>query len=159
MTETLQELKHNGAVVAVRERLSEGTSAGVEVISLSYGGTTLRLCPTRGLGILDMIVDGLRVGWDSPVGGPVHPALVNLESRNKLGWLDGFSELLVRCGLAYMGPPGSDEEAGPIVGDITLHGRVANIPAHSVELTCDDDAVVVRVAWSTSRCCLAHVFV
>lgn len=144
MPHIIETLEYSGQTVATRERLDEGTSAGVEVVTLTFGGTVARVCPTRGMGILDLTVDGVRVGWDSPVAGPVHPAFVNLESRNKLGWLDGFSELLVRCGLAYMGPPGADEEAGPIVGDITLHGRAANIPAHSVEIGCDDNGPFVR---------------
>ena len=32
--------------------------------------------------------------------GPVNPAFVNLSGLGGLGWLDGFDELLARCGLA-----------------------------------------------------------
>ena len=144
MSDVIQTLEHNGQPVATWERLDDGPAAGVDVVTLRFGGTTARICPTRGMGILDVHVGDVRAGWDSPVGGPIHPALVNLESRNKLGWLDGFSELLVRCGLAFMGPPGADDEAGPIAGDLTLHGRVANIPASGVAISCDDGGVTVR---------------
>ena len=44
----------------------------------------------------------------------MHPAFVNLESRGQLGWLDGFNEWLCRCGLAFNGPPGADEDGTPI---------------------------------------------
>jgi galactose mutarotase-like enzyme len=53
---------------------------------------------------------------------------MNLESRNGLGWLDGFNEWFVRCGLEFFGPPGPG---------ITLHGRISNIPASQVELIVD----------------------
>ena len=144
MATTLQTTESGHSVRAIHERLNSGPSDGVEVVTLTNKSVSVRICPTRGMGILDATFDGVRVGWDSPVNGPVHPALVNLESRNKLGWLDGFTELFVRCGLAFMGPPGPDEHAGPIVGDITLHGRIANTPAQSVEIECHDDVAIVR---------------
>jgi hypothetical protein len=52
-----------------------------------------------------------------------------------LGWLDGFSELLCRCGLESNGPPEFDE-AGRLLRP--LHGRIANTPAHRVELLTDE---------------------
>ena len=33
---------------------------------------------------------------------------MNLESRGGLGWLDGFNELVVRCGYEWTGHPGID---------------------------------------------------
>ena len=58
----------------------------------------------------------------------VHPSYVNLAERNGLGWLNGFNELLCRCGLASQGPPGDDGGE-----KLTLHGRIANLPATQVE--------------------------
>src|SRR6266542_4715801 len=46
-----------------------------------------------------------------------------------LGWLGGFDEWLCRCGLANNGPPGDDGGT-----PLTLHGRIANLPAHHVEV-------------------------
>ena len=126
-----------------RYRLRDGLSDGVEVVEITRGGTTAVVCPTRGMGVLEMRVGDTRVGWDSPVAGPVHPALVNLNSRGGLGWLDGFSELLVRCGLAFNGPPGTDEAAGPIAQEVTLHGRIANTPARDVRVEADGESVTV----------------
>src|SRR5690606_12104517 len=71
---------------------------------------------------------GARLGWNSPVSdGPVHPSLVNLSALGGFGWLDGFDELLARCGLEHTGPPMQD---GPFVH--SLHGRISNQPAHEV---------------------------
>lgn len=144
MTTSSESLQSDDQDFARRERLSGGPSDGVEVVTLSYAGTTVRVCPTRGLGVLDVTVGETAIKWDSPVQGPVHPALVNLHARNQLGWLDGFTELVARCGLVYVGPPGADDAAGPIDGDITLHGRVANLPAYDVVIDRDADGVFVR---------------
>jgi hypothetical protein len=61
--------------------------------------------------------------------GPVHPKFVQLSDRGGLGWLAGFDELLCRCGLASNGPPGADGRT-----PLTLHGRIANLPAQAVEV-------------------------
>jgi hypothetical protein len=80
----------------------------------------------------------LRLGWDSPVQRPVHPQFVDQSARNGLGWLDGFNELLCRCGLSFVGPPGKDDGArNGVEAHLTLHGRVANIPAHAVSIDVD----------------------
>lgn len=118
-----------------KERLRGGPSDGIDVVTLDSGAVTLDVLPTRGMGLWRGVCDGLRLGWDSPVKHPVHPARVNLESRGGLGWLDGFSEWLCRCGLAFNGPPGDDEDGTPL----TLHGRIANRSAHLLQLIIDPD--------------------
>src|SRR5690606_6683038 len=53
----------------------------------------------------------------------------------------GFNEWMVRCGLEFAGHPGTDEfitntgEMGEM--DLTLHGKIGNIPASKVELLID----------------------
>jgi hypothetical protein len=68
----------------------------------------------------------------------VHPRHVNLAERGGLGWLSGFDELLCRCGLAWNGPPGEDTYTDKLGRSqresLTLHGRIANQPAHHVEV-------------------------
>ncbi len=110
----------------VRE-LRGGESHGVQVVTISNGAVELSLLPTRGMGVWKGRYRDLSLGWQSPVRRPVHPSLVNLHDRNGLGWLNGFNELMCRCGLAFNGPPGQDEGTA-----ITLHGRIANLPAHRV---------------------------
>ena len=82
------------------------------------------------------------LGWRSPVHGPVHPALVRLCEASGLGWLDGFDELLVRCGLESNGAPEFNEDGTVRYG---LHGKIANIPAHKVELAIDGESGEIAV--------------
>lgn len=112
-----------------------GRSVGVEVVTLDNGALAVEIVPTRGMGLHRGEYRGGRIGWDSPVrDGPVNPALVRLEDRGGLGWLDGFDELMVRCGLAHNGPPFETVAPDGRRTMHPLHGRIANIPAHEVEL-------------------------
>lgn len=127
---------------AVRQwRLHGGLSEGVEVLEINNGALKLEVLPTRGMGIWRGNFQGLPIGWNSPVKRPVHPAFVNQTERGGLGWLAGFNELICRCGLSFMGPPGrdADHKDHPILGELTLHGKIANIPAHRVEVTFHPD--------------------
>jgi hypothetical protein len=115
---------------SVRKRtLHGGLREGVELVEVHNGALSYAVVPTRGMGLWRGAYRGNFLGWRSPVQGPVHPAFVNLADRGGLGWLAGFDEWLCRCGLASNGPPGND--AGT---PLTLHGRIANLPAHYVEV-------------------------
>ncbi|MBI1348536.1 DUF4432 family protein [bacterium] len=119
---------------SVRVRtLKGGESHGVCVVELCNGPLSLSILPTRGMSVWKGHYRELPLEWKSPVPRPVHPAFVNLHDRNGLGWLNGFNELMVRCGLTFNGPPGNDEGT-----DVTLHGRIGNLPAHRVTLRIDD---------------------
>lgn len=119
-----------------RGTIAGGPGDGVQLVRLRNRTTSVEVVPTRGMGLWRAECDGLPLGWQSPVASLTHPRLVNLESRNGLGWLDGFNELLCRCGLAWNGPPGTDDgNPSPIESALTLHGRIANTPAHSVEVS------------------------
>ena len=61
------------------------------------------------MGILEVISGDLRLGWNSPVKEVVHPSFIDLESRGGLGWLEGFNEWMVRCGLEFILHPGKDQ--------------------------------------------------
>jgi Domain of unknown function (DUF4432) len=113
-----------------KRTLRGGTSEHVDVIELNNGRLSLSILPTRGMGIWRGFCDGLSLGWKSPVPFPVHPSFVNLQDNGGLGWLRGFNEWICRCGLDSNGPPGPDG---------TLHGRIANIPAHTVSVTVDPE--------------------
>lgn len=113
-----------------KKTLQGGTSEGVELVELDNGEISISVLPTRGMGIFDVRFKEIGFGWESPVKRPTHPAFVNLQARDGLGWLGGFNEFLCRCGLAWHGAPGVDEKTGEF---LTLHGRIANIPAHYVE--------------------------
>ncbi|WP_337121537.1 DUF4432 family protein, partial [Staphylococcus aureus] len=59
-----------------------------------------------------------------------------LESRNGLGWLDGFNEMIVRCGFEWTGHPGVDDN-GKL---LSLHGRAGNTPASKVIVDIAEEA-------------------
>jgi hypothetical protein len=119
---------------SVRKRtLRAGPGAGIDIIDVDNGALTFSVLPTRGMGLWRGSYRGMPLGWQSPVVGPVHPKFVELSARNGIGWLTGFDEWLCRCGLAWMGPPG-DDNGFPL----TLHGRIANLLAHRVEVIVED---------------------
>ena len=124
-----------------RTVLRGGKQEGVELITIDNGNLSIRVIPTRGMGILDVRKGDVRLGWDSPVKEVVHPAFVNLESRGGLGWLEGFNEWMVRCGLEFAGHPGQDEfvnNTGDVATmDLTLHGKIQNVPASDWEVLVD----------------------
>jgi hypothetical protein len=119
----------------------DGLRAGVDGIEVHNGRLAVMVLPTRGMGIHRAVLAGCPelspLGWKSPVRGPVHPALVDLGEPSGLGWLDGFDELLVRCGLESNGAPEHDPQTGRL--RYPLHGRIANRPAHHVTLSVDTD--------------------
>lgn len=139
-----------------QRRLRGGLSDGVDVISIDNGSLKLDVLPTRGMGVWRGNFQGTPIGWDSPVKQPVHPAFVNQTERGGLGWLAGFNELICRCGLSFMGPPGRDEafKDHPILGELTLHGKIANIPAHRVEVTTDSATGRIAVTGIVDECSL-----
>ncbi|QEH38437.1 hypothetical protein OJF2_70380 [Aquisphaera giovannonii] len=117
-----------------KRRLRGGRRDGVDLVEVDNGRLSFSIIPTRGMGIWKGSFDGDRLGWDSPVAdGPVNPAFVNLAAHGGLGWLDGFDELLVRCGLSWNGAPFEvkSRKADGSEGNTTynLHGKIANIPA------------------------------
>lgn len=115
--------------------LRGGRREGVRVVRLDNGTLSVDLIPTRGMGIWKGESRGKPLGWSSPVtDGPIHPGFVNLAGLGGFGWLDGFDELLARCGMESNGPPVQD---GPFAHG--LHGRIQNIPAHRVSIEVDDD--------------------
>jgi hypothetical protein len=124
------------------QRLTGGLSEGVDVLTVKNGRLEIKILPTRGMGVWDMTYDGVRIGWQSPVPGPVHPSFVNLADPSGLGWLDGFDELVVRCGLQSNGAP-EFSDTGQLRRP--LHGRIANLPARSVEVEFDAESQEVTV--------------
>ena len=135
-----------------RIHLAGGLSQSMEVVDICTGPLLVRILPERGMGHWKAWTGKFELGWESPVrNGPVHPALVNQERRGGLGWLDGFDELLCRCGLGSVGPPGKEE--GGVT--FTLHGRIANLPAWQLECWIDSTpARQIHVRGSVDECSL-----
>jgi galactose mutarotase-like enzyme len=123
--------------------LHGGKQEGVEVIVVNNGKLEFTVVPTRGMGLLSAKLGDVRLGWNSPVKEVVHPRHINLNSRGGLGWLEGFNEWMVRCGLESNGGPGPDEFINNVgdkaTMDLTLHGKIENIPASEVEIVVEKE--------------------
>lgn len=115
--------------------LKGGKQQGSELLTINSNDFTIKLSPTRGLGIISVVGDGIRMGWDSPVDEIVHPKFINLESRAGLGWLDGFNEMMVRCGFEWTGH--AVQADGMMY---TLHGRAQNTPVSKLVVEVLDKA-------------------
>ena len=122
--------------------LRGGLSEGVEVVRVDNGAFSFEVLPTRGMNLWKAWAKGLELGWKSPVRGPVHPQYVDMGEPSGLGWLDGFDELLVRCGLESNGAPEHDENGKLLY---PLHGRIGNRPAHKVTVSVDGDSGEISV--------------
>lgn len=131
----------NGYCITKRT-LRAGLSEGVQSIRVDNGAFCFEVLPTRGMGLWKAWLRGEEIGWRSPVQGPVHPRFVPWFEPGGLGWLEGFDELLVRCGLESNGAPEFDDR-GRV--KYPLHGRIANRPAHQAEVEIDDTAGEIAV--------------
>ncbi|MBO3802586.1 MAG: aldose 1-epimerase family protein [Candidatus Brockarchaeota archaeon] len=119
-----------------KKRLRGGLQDGVDIVEVNNGRLSFTVVPTRGMGVWKGKFEGYPLGWESPVKIPVHPRHVRLEDRGGLGFLDGFNEWIVRCGLESNGAPGEDTIIDNMGNekkvDLNLHGKIANIPADYV---------------------------
>lgn len=131
-----------------KHTLAGGLRHGVECVVVDNGAMRFTILVTRGMGIRHAHLGAMTLGWDSPVDGPVNPAYVNLWHPDGLGWLDGFDELFVRCGLTSNGAPEWDDQGRLIC---PLHGRIANIPAHTVTVEVDPDKGTIAVTGSVDE--------
>ena len=137
-------------MVCCQAGLRGGLADGVDVIEVRNGDFRFTVLPTRGMGIWEAWQGDFRFGWKSPVEGPVHPRSVRLSDPSGLGWLEGFDELLVRCGLEYNGGPEFNPNGTVRYG---LHGKIANTPAHKVDVSVDaqDGRIAVTGVVDESR--------
>lgn len=126
-----------------KRTLRGGLRDGVDLVEVDNGQLWFAVVPTRGMGIWGAVCGDMHLGWSSPVDGPVNPAFVPLWEPSGFGWLSGFDEMLVRCGLESNGAPEFRPD-GTL--QWPLHGKIANTPANQVEVTIDGDSgeIVVR---------------
>lgn len=125
-----------------KRTLRGGLRDGVEIVEVDNGAICVTVLPTRGMGLWRVACGELTLGWRSPVRGPVHPRFVPLYRGDGCGWLTGFDELLVRCGLESNGAPVFGSQ-GEVLHP--LHGRIANLPAQRLELEFDAAASALRL--------------
>jgi hypothetical protein len=120
----------------------DGKACGMKCLSIDTGRTVATLLPSRGMGLWKCWAGPHELGWQSPVRGPVHPALVPIGDPSGIGWLEGFDELLVRCGLLSNGAPELDASG---VVRYPVHGRIANLPAHALRIEVHPELGVMDV--------------
>lgn len=142
-------LGDDGPHVSIRSyTLHGGLREGVQVVEIDNGTLSVAVLPTRGMGVWKGRCGDTALGWESPVKDPVHPAFINPPERGGLGWLKGFNEWIVRCGLNSMGAPGTDTvldySGNPSEVQLSLHGNIANTPARRVELEVTEEAIILR---------------
>ena len=90
-----------------RTTLRGGKQEGVDAITIDTGVVTAVVLPTRGMNVYEVRCRGLRLGWDSPSAEIVHPALIDLESRGGLGWLEATADRIRAVEPGFSGPPPS----------------------------------------------------
>lgn len=117
-----------------RFRTDGGIRSGCELIVADSDQARAVICTTRGMSLWRARLGGIDCQWRSPVKGPVHPAWVPLDDPSGIGWLDGFDELLVRCGLRSFGAPDFDDRGRLLY---PLHGRIGNLPADNIQVELD----------------------
>jgi Domain of unknown function (DUF4432) len=126
-------------------RLVGGLGDGVDVVEIDTGCMRTVILPTRGMSLWKAWSQQTEIGWQSPVHGPVHPNLVPIFDPNGIGWLEGFDELVVRCGLQSNGAPDFDSR-GTL--RYPLHGRIGNLPADWLAIEIDREAGTLDVIGS-----------
>lgn len=126
-----------------RYRWHSGKQAGCELLVVRSPSICAMICPTRGMSLWKAQLGSVACQWESPVHGPIHPGLVPLSDPSGLGWLDGFDELLVRCGLRSFGAPDFDANGRLL---FPLHGSIGNIPAENVSIQLSDDQESLTVS-------------
>ena len=124
-----------GKITSRYGKFHGGVSDQVEVIEVDTGCVRVLILPTRGMGIWKMEKDGNTFSWESPICGPIHPSQVPIFDPSGIGWLEGFDEFVVRCGLESNGAPENDSH-GQL--QYPLHGRIGNLPAQSLSIEYDE---------------------
>ncbi|MDR1484456.1 MAG: aldose 1-epimerase family protein [Planctomycetaceae bacterium] len=118
------------------KRFTGGRCDCVDLVTIDNGLVSIDLLPTRGMGIQRINCQDVKLQWNSPNIRPVHPSFVQLSDPSGTGWLEGFTEWLVRCGLESNGAADFDEN-GKLLRP--MHGRIANTPADFLQLEENND--------------------
>lgn len=129
-------------------QIQAGSAAAMHCLTIDTGSVAATILPDRGMGLWKCWSGDLEFGWQSPVSGPVHPSLVPVQDASGIGWLEGFDELLVRCGLQSNGAP-EFAENGTV--RYPLHGRIANLPAHRLDMQIDVENGILDVVGAVSE--------
>ncbi len=128
-----------------------GLSDGVDVVEVDNGRFSFIILLSKGMNLWRGRCGDVQLKWDSPVRGPVNPRHVPIYHPNGCGWLEGFDEWLVRCGLESNGAPEFDSHG---VLKYPLHGRIGNLPARRVKVSFDAETGEIAVTGIVEEACL-----
>lgn len=126
-----------------KRRLRGGARDGVDIIEVDNGKFSFTIIPSRGMGLWKGRCGDVELKWNSGVHGPINPRLVPISDPSGLGWLEGFDEWIARCGLESNGAPEFAENGVLKYG---LHGRIENLPARRVKVTCNTETGEISVS-------------
>ena len=98
--------------------LHGGKQEGVDVVLVDNGRLKFLFASWHGRFVGQPGGCSLRLEFS--VKEVVHPQYINLQSRNRLGWLEGFNEWMVRCGLENNGHPGIDKFINNVGDEATM---------------------------------------
>lgn len=143
------ELSQDGNCQFEFSTLQQGRSQGVQMLKSHVGCVKLDLILSRAANIGYLEFNGVSVGWRSPIQGPVHPHFVPLYRPDGLGWLEGFDEVLARCGLGNVGGPEFNERHQLVQ---PLHGALSNQPCRSAKAIVDRQKREVVFETETEEC-------
>ena len=132
-----------GGYSITKRTLRGGLRDGVDIIEVDNGQLRFVVLPTRGMGIWRAFCGDLRLGWTSPVQGPVNPAFVPLWEPSGLGWLSWLRRANRALRIGEQRRP-EFRPNGTLLNP--LHGKIANIPAHQVEVAIDGDSGEMAVS-------------
>ena len=125
------------------ELLRGGLRDGLHLLTIDNGQIRVAILPERGLGLWKAWANRCRIGMAFPHCRPSSsPIGFRVSEPSGLGWLDGFDELLVRCGLYSNGAPEFAAQGQLIY---PLHGHIANLPAHRLDVSLDESSGAITV--------------
>lgn len=116
--------------------LRGGKADGVRAIEINTGVVRFTVLPDRCMDIAQAYYKENAVSWFSKTG----ITAPSFYEKDGLSWLRGFyGGLITTCGLKNIGSP---------VGELGLHGRIANTPASKVSVFADwvNDEYIMRVS-------------
>ena len=121
--------------------LHGGKQEGVELITIDNGTMTLSVTPTRGMGLLEVRSGDLRLGWTRRSRRWCIPS--SSTWRAAAGSAGSKASTRCWCAAGWSSPviPGGDEfvdnTGAKAEMELTLHGKIGNIPASEVEVVVD----------------------
>ncbi len=117
-------------------QLTDGTAAGVRGVDVWNGEIHFTILPDRCMDLYSVRYKGNNMSFLTPAG-IVHPAY---HTGIGMSWHRAFGGgMLATCGLQNIG-------ATDDTPDLTIHGRIGNLPAKNLCIDMDEDGMGARIS-------------